>query len=157
MRLIDFIGEYDKLLNAYDSCEESNESEIEALLNGLADKIEDKLENCAWIYKQLEGEVEILKKEADRLAQKAKYRSNAAENLKGYIAKCLDGKAIKTKTFTFSYRKSESIEIIGDVPEQYQRTKTVVEPDKTLIKADLKAGAEIPGAELVVKQNLQIK
>lgn len=160
MRLINFIGEYEKLLRAFDACEDdTQEADIENALLACADQIEEKLENCAWMYKQLEAESEAYKKEAERLTLKAKYRANSATRLKDYISLCLQGKNIKTKTFTLSFRASESVEVLNPdlVPEQYKRVKTVIEPDKTLIKPDLKAGANIPGVQLVTKQNLQIK
>jgi len=157
MKLIEYFGEYESLLNRLEDCEENEEVEIGLYLNEVVDGLEDKLEKCAWMYRNLLAESEVFKGEAERLATKAKIKARQAEQLKDYVAYCLNGKSVKTKTFSLSFRKSESVEIVGDVPEQYQRVKTVIEPDKTLIKTDLKSGADLEFAKLVTKQNLQIR
>jgi len=71
----------------------------------------------------------------------------------------LQGKNLKTKTFTFTHRKSEAVEIIDEaqIPPQYMREKFIVEPDKKLIKTDLKIGAKIPGCTIKETLNFSIK
>jgi len=159
MRLIDFVGQYQSLLNRLDNCEIGEETDIGLHLNDVVDALEDKLERCAWIYRNLCQEEAAYRSEAARLEAKASQKGRQADLLKNYIGYCLQGKSVKTKTFSLHFRKSESVEVLDAaiVPEQYQRTKTIVEPDKTLIKADLRAGATIPGCVLIEKLNLQIK
>ena len=56
-------------------------------------------------------------------------------------------------------RKSDET-IINDLqklPEEFLNRKVVVTPDKAKIKKAIKSGEEVPGAELMIKQNLQIK
>ena len=66
---------------------------------------------------------------------------------------------IETPTLKLSFRKSESVEIIDekDVPGNFFETKTVSTVSKTKIKEAIKEGQTIPGAQLITKQNLQIK
>lgn len=54
-----------------------------------------------------------------------------------------------------SFRQSESIEITGDVPKEYQVVKYT--PDKRAIKKAIKEGKPVTGAKLVQKQNIQFK
>ena len=69
-----------------------------------------------------------------------------------------DGKKFETARVRLSWRSSESVEVNGidALPDEYLRFKDP-EPDKTKIKAALKAGVELKGCMLVAKQNLQIK
>lgn len=67
--------------------------------------------------------------------------------------------SIKCDTRTVSTRKSESVEIsdVDEVPELYVKTQVVRTADKNAIKAEIKRGFEVPGAELITKTNLSIK
>ena len=54
-------------------------------------------------------------------------------------------------------RRSEAVEISCDpaeLPENCQRTK--VEPDRTAIKAAIKAGQSVPGCELVQRRSWKL-
>lgn len=158
MRLIDYTADYLSLIDAMSYADdELQQEQIASLLDAIEQKRDEKLESCAWVYREYLAEESALDAEIERLKGKKERAKRNAEKLKDYIAFCLQGEPTKTKTFDFRFRKSESVEVFGEVPEQYQRVKTVIEPDKTLIKTDLKSGAEIPGCKLVEKQNLQIK
>ena len=156
MRLIDLTRTYEQLLYKLEQSEDFN---MEAELDESADLLEEKLENCAWIFRNLELEADAYKAEAKRLADKSKSRELAAERLKKYIGYCLRGEPCKTKNFNFSFRKSEQVEVINLelLPEAYVRTVTKSEPNKELIKIDLKNGATIPGCGLLKNLSLQIK
>lgn len=122
-----------------------------------ADRVQ-KFENIARLIRQMELDCESLEDEQKRLAGREDTLRNRIESLKFYVGNNLgEGKTLKTPTFSFGWRRSSSVEITGDVPEAYQRTKVIVEPDKKQITADLKAGATLGFAHLVEKQNLQIK
>ena len=158
MRLIDYTAEYLSLIDAMSYADdELQQEQIAALLDAIEEKRDDKLEKCAWVYREYLAEENALDAEIERLKTKKERATRNAEKLKNYIAFCLQGEKVKTKTFSFSFRKSESVEIMGEVPEQYQRVKTITEPDKALIKTDLKSGADLEFAKLVTKSNLQIK
>ena len=68
---------------------------------------------------------------------------------------------IETNEYSFSFRKSESVNIDSFVfdtnNEEFNRTTIKVEPDKTAIKKALKDGVEVMGASLESKLNLQVK
>lgn len=158
MRLIDYTEQYLILLDVMTDPErEIPEDHMFNLLNEIKEDREEKLNSCGWVYREFVADTEKIKSEINRLKEKLERAEHNAERLKNYISYCLQGEKIKTKSFDFSFRKSEQVELLGDVPEQYQRVKTTIEPDKTLIKQDLKAGASLDFARLIEKQNLQIK
>ena len=93
----------------------------------MAEALDTKLENLALYIKNQQAEADMIKAEADKLAERAKAKA-----------------------------KSVEVNGIDALPDEYLRFKDP-EPDKTKIKAALKAGIELKGCTLVAKQNLQIK
>lgn len=130
--------------------------------NKLEMAVEQKIENVALYIKNQQAEADMIKAEADKLAERAKAKANEAkrckEYLSGFMANFYDGKKFETPRVRLSWRASESVEVSGidALPDEYLRFKDP-EPDKTKIKAALKAGVELKGCQLVAKQNLQIK
>lgn len=84
-----------------------------------------------------------------------------ASGLKTYLADSLAktgrtdvrGDLIRVRLYM---NRDESVEIksADDIPLSFMKTKTETYPDKTAIKAALKNGGEVPGAELVKKDRL---
>ena len=117
-----------------------------------------KVENmCLWV-KNLKAEAEALKAEKDAFAQRQKVVENKMNSLKEFIARYLEGCSFKTTKVNVSFRKSESLEIsdVYKIPEDFLKYK---EPDvdKTALKQAIKAGAEVEGASIIEKLNIQIK
>ena len=66
--------------------------------------------------------------------------------------------AIETVRIKMTVLKSESVKLDKDfLTADYMRCKTTWEPDKTLIKEQLKQGKEVQGAVLEVKTKLTDK
>lgn len=128
----------------------------------LAEALDAKLENLALYIKNQQAEANMIKAEADILAKRAKAKANEAERCKdrlsNFMANNYDGKKFETARVRLSWRSSESVEVNGidALSDEYLRFKDP-EPDKTKIKAALKAGVELKGCTLVANQNLQIK
>ena len=121
-----------------------------------------KLEAVALYIKSLEAEAEAMKAEAKKLADRREAKERKAERLRSYISnsmQALGDTKLETAKVAISFRKSESVDVYDPVllPAEFTKTKTTVTPDKTAIKAAIKAGQEVAGATLEIKKNLQIK
>jgi hypothetical protein len=140
-----------------------NSELIEKLFSEISLTLGDKLDNAAYIVAELNTTATALKEEAKRLSDRAAHFTKNAEKLKDLMHFAFNAsgeKKITTTKFTFSSRKSESLEIDKtvtpeDLPRRFVRIKR--EFDKTKIKEALKADEVIPGARLLEKQNFQIK
>lgn len=159
--LFDIDGEIRAFLdNLYLSMDEDGtlpEADFEALeaLNAERDR---KIDNIALYYKELQIEATALKAEADKLTQRAKIATNKAERLKKYLADSMDGQPYESAKNKISWRTSESVEIDEKaLPKKYFTKKVELKPDKTGIKELLRGGMKIKGAQLVKKNNIQIK
>lgn len=119
---------------------------------------EEKLEGCAVVYKELKADAEALANEIKTLQERKNRILKKQEWLADYMAVALNGEKLKTPKCTISYRKSESVELTGnieEVPSEYCKTK--VELDKTAVKKAIKEGIEVPGCSLIAKMNMQVK
>ena len=119
-----------------------------------------KLENIALYIKNKTAEAEAIKAEKLALEKRQKTAANKAERAKGFLEEYLKGQKFSTPKVAVSWRRSEAV----DLTERFWRTanngrflKYTPEANKTAIKAALKNGEEIPGAELVSRNNMQIK
>ncbi len=127
-------------------------------ITALQEERDRKIEGIALYYKETLVEVEALKAEAKTLSERAKIAENRAESLKKYLISSLNGECLKTSRVTISYRKSVSVDVDEDLlSKKYFIRKVEEKPDKKAILELLKSGKRVMGAELIEKQNIQIK
>ena len=141
------------------------DEEIVAIKDVLVDyecQFEEKVENIVYLIKNAQSDVEALKKEELRLAEKRKSTERKIESLKDYLFGAFmqtGTERIKYPQFTVSIRNNaESVNVkdVTKIPNDY----FVPQPPK-LNKAGLKKaiqdGEVIEGAELVRNKSLQIR
>lgn len=117
-----------------------------------------KIENIACWIKNLVAEAKALKEEKENLNTRQKVVENKVEELKKYLSDYLAGEKFKTSKVYISFRKSEQV-VVSDVwkiPEDFRQYSDPI-PDKNMLKKYLKSGEKIVGAELIEKNNIQIK
>lgn len=119
-----------------------------------------KLENIGAFIKNLDAEVKAMKDEIKNLRERIGRKERKAEQLAQMVNVDLQAHGETKKEFpkvAYSFRKSTAVEITDEekLPKEYM--KVTYEPSKTEIKKAIQKGLEVPGAELVEKQNLQIK
>lgn len=128
-------------------------------LNALFMEKNQKIENIALWIKNLQADALAYKAEKDAFAARQKAAESKVESLKAYLVSALDGQKFSTAKCAVSFRKSEAVQVddVNSIPAEWIRTKTTIEPDKTAIKAAIKAGQEITGCKLVETTNISIK
>ena len=123
-------------------------------------QLDAKVADIGVWYKNILSNAKELAEEKQKLAKREQVLKNKAERLKTYLTMTVNpGYKVETSKVVIGWRKSESVEVDDPegLPEVFQKIITTVSADKTLIKKEFKAGKEVPGAELIVKQNIQIK
>lgn len=132
--------------------------ELEALMAEAEIASAEKIENAWAVVKHLQAFGEAAKAEADRLADRAKSATAAADRLKALIlpaVTALGGKVKTTRWTVFTTtRKGQAFELrpgrqYFELPGEWLRTKDP-ELNKTAIKDAIAAGAAIPDALVVV-------
>ena len=149
----------------FDSVDEETgevDPELMAQLSTLNLERDQKLDNIGAYIKNLDAEAKAIKDEMDALKKRLDQKKKKIESLKEYVAQDMlhNGDTKKESArVVFSFRKSKAVEITDEtlIPKDFLTIKTEVKPDKVEIKHAIDAGKEVPGAELVERQSLQIK
>lgn len=156
---------YDLLENGFTVDEETGEvicgsDELEQL------QIErdKKLESVALYIKSVESLIAGIKAEEESLAKRRKKKEYKVDRLKKYLTDSIIGNgddSFESTKVSVTFRKSDGVEITDAdaLDKKYWREKTTIkrEPDKKLIKADIKSGVAVNGARLDVRQNINIE
>ena len=117
-----------------------------------------KIRNIACWIRNLDAEEKALAEQERIYRDRKNATHNKKEDLKEYLASFLAGKKWKNEEVNISWRKSEAVEVtdMKKLSSYYLRYREP-EVNKTLLKADLKAGVKLEGAVLTEKNNIQIK
>jgi len=137
---------------------------VETALKTVEGAIQEKAQNLAVFIKSLGADIEVIKAEEKRLADRRKALENRQAGIKNYLQSQLEmaklGK-IKTAVITVSIQNNPpAVQIIDEaiIPAQY---KTIVPQtftiDKKSIADDIKKGISVPGAESTQGRSLRIR
>ena len=166
MKLYELTNDYLALMQAIDDGE-IPEDAIADTLEAITACIEDKADSIACMLKSLDAECVAIKAEEAKLAERRKAKEKAYERIKQYLSETLQRAGldkVETARNRITFRKSESVEVdeiafITWAQKNREDLLTYSDPkiNKTEVKRALKDGIEIVGAELVSKQNIQIR
>jgi hypothetical protein len=113
-------------------------------------------------YKDLIADRDKHKAEAKRQSELAKSCESKADTIERVLVKFANGNKFKDSRASISWRASASVNV--EDPQALRithpdlvRIETEYKADKTAIKNLLKAGQDLPGCELIEKDNIQIK
>ena len=134
-------------------------------LEALQMEREKKIENVALWYKNLVSDAEQYKQQKEAFAAREQAAKKKADSLKQYLANALNGEKFKTIRAEITFRNSEAVNIADEgafiewAEKEHDEYLTYKPPviNKTAIKAAIKSGAYITGAELVGRKNISIK
>lgn len=136
-----------------------NTEAIQALLSEIEAERDIKADNIAYLIKEAKDTEDALKAEIDRLTERKKMFIRQQDKLKQLLDFLLGGEKLKTDKFTFSYRSSQSVEIVDFdmIPAEYLNVKETFTPDKKRIKEALADFNDVAGAKLVVNKTLSVR
>lgn len=139
---------------------DADEQVIQDTMEGIDYELEMKAEGYAKIIRMLNGEIETIGTEVERLTARKKVLIGNIDRLKGALEQSmilLDKKKFKTPLFSFNIQKNPpSVNITGDVPEEFlipQEPKV----DKRGIIEYVKAHGNTEYAELTQSESLRIR
>lgn len=118
----------------------------------------EKLRNIAFVALNAAADAKAYEEQEKKFLARKKAAKATVEWARETLARELAGQKMKEAEFTISYRKSEAVEVADEaaVPDEFR----IPQPDKidrAALKAALKNGAVIAGAQIVERQNIQIK
>ena len=126
--------------------------------------LSNKLDSYAMVIKNVQSDVDGIKTEEKRLSERRKQMERNIERMQQAMSIALDTvepdakgvKRLKTEKFTFSFRKSSTVDVDESKVSRYYM-KLKYEVDKAAIKKALSNGGIVIGAKLIENQSLQIK
>lgn len=134
--------------------------EIEAALAINKEQLADKGESYIVVLEQLHAFIEFNKRYKDKAESNITRAKVTMDRLESRLldAKKLYGE-FQAGIHTVSSRKSKAVNIldVNELPTMYTSKTVTVTPDKKLIKSAIDGGLEVPGAELVTRENLALK
>ena len=137
---------------------------LEELDNEVKDALKNKTENIIQSLKMQEAYLLELQEELKNFQEFIKKKEKQHENYKKYLIKNLKKlgtKKIETPIGNLSFNETYSTDVfdVSIVPEVFKteeiQEKKVLKIDKNEIKKMLKKGVEIPGARLIINNNLK--
>lgn len=161
--LIDLAGQYKADLAKLAELD-LDEQTLTDTIESLGGELEVKAQNVAHVIRTMEAEAETIKAWAKSATERAKAAEARAEWLKNYLSGALQHAGIQKVSgpgVAITFRKSTAVVIDepGLIPAEFmnQPPPPAPIPSKTAIGDALKAGKDVPGAHLEVRQNLQIR
>lgn len=153
--------EYMQLLGQIEEAEGEITEEIDQALTFTRERLMNEGAEVASVIKTMEYWQDTVEAEINRLEGIRAKALKSKELLKNRLLGAMQQFGIErifTNTMTISLRSADSVEVLDAslIPEEYLDP---AEPriSKLRIKSDLKAGIDVPGAEIVTKKHLLIK
>lgn len=145
----------------FESVDENGELDQDAFdaFQNINEERDTVIENIALVIKTEAAMVDALKNEKDCIDKRLKTHINRVEWLKSYLSSAMDGQKFESARVRIGFRKSDTVVIdnIDALPEQFLRTKTTIDADKTALKEAFKNGEVVAGAHIESMSNIQIK
>ncbi|PRW68811.1 hypothetical protein C7A09_11075 [Pseudomonas fluorescens] len=133
-------------------------------MEGIEGEFQEKGKAIAMITLNIDGDLEAIQSQIDRLTERKRIINNRKESLKEYLRSNMDAAGITKIThplFTITCGKGKPIVVIDDekaIPDDFVNIKVTSAPDKAAIAKALKDGQEVPGAHSEIgKSSISIK
>jgi DNA repair exonuclease SbcCD ATPase subunit len=159
LKLYELSSNFRQLLDMADSMDEEV---FRDTLSAIEETLEDKVENTAKFVRCLDGDIEAIKVEEKRLANRRKALESKVDNCKEYLFNQMEvaglGK-VKRPTVTVSIQlNNPSVEVLDEsiIPSVYMLPQPATIDKKSILK-DLKDGVIIDGCSLKRTRGLRIK
>jgi hypothetical protein len=159
VKLYELTQNYSQLLDLADSMDEEM---FRDTLSSIEEALEEKVENTAKFIRCLDGDIEAIKAEEKRLADRRKALETKVSNCKTYLQEQLEFAGIdkiKRPTVTVSIQANPpSVEVADEslIPIEYM----IPQPskiDKKAILTDLKNGLWVEGCSMKQGRSVRIK
>lgn len=147
-----------------EAADEDLEVALRDTMEGIEGEFQEKGKAIAMITLNIDGDLEAIQSQIDRLTERKRIITNRKESLKEYLRQNMESTGITKIThplFTIICGKGKPIVVIDDekaIPDDFVNVKVTSAPDKAAIAKALKDGQEVPGAHSEIgKSSISIK
>lgn len=168
MNLYELTGAYERIQELLETEAAENDGlvsdELLEALTAASEDIDNKVEACAKVVRNLEVERDAVDAERARLKARSESLDKNIDRLKNAVLTAMEraGKPkVKTALFTIYPRESVSVKVDNEVllPRDLcaKEIVTIYKPDKKAIKKFIEEGGTVEGARLEKNVSLQIR
>lgn len=143
-RLYALTGQMAELAAMADTDDEGLRQAIQDTMDGIKGEFEVKADSIVMLRRNIEGDIDAIDKEVDRLNELKRIKKNTVGQLSDFLRQNMEAadiKSIKQPLFTITLALSPEKVIVDDekaVPDEFVSVATVIAPDKKSIAARLK-------------------
>lgn len=144
--------EFQELALLAETADEDLAVALHDTMGAIQAEFEDKGKAIAMLTLNIDGDLEAIQSQIDRLTERKRIITNRKESLKEYLRSNMEASGITKIShplFTISLGKGRPVVVIDNdkiVPDDYMNTKVTSTPDKAMIAKAIKDGLEVPGA-----------
>lgn len=156
--------EYQELAELAESADEDMAVAVRDTMEGIEGEFQEKGKALAMVTLNMDGDLEAIQSQIDRLTERKRIIANRKESLKDYLRTNMEAAGITKIThplFTITLGKGRPVVVIDDeksLPDDYVNIKVSSAPDKAMIAKAIKEGVEVPGAHSEIgKSSISIK
>ena len=137
-------GQMAELAALADTDDEGLRQAIQDTMDGIKGEFEVKADSIVMLRRNIEGDIDAIDKEVDRLNELKRIKKNTVGQISDYLRRNMEAadiKSIKRPLFTITLALSPEKVIVDDekaVPDEFVSLKSVVTPDKKTIAVRLK-------------------
>ncbi|POA50330.1 hypothetical protein C1893_01900 [Pseudomonas sp. MPR-ANC1] len=127
-----------------DTDDEGLRQAIQDTMDGITGEFEVKADSVVMLRRNIEGDIDAIDKEVDRLNELKRIKKNTVGQLSDYLRRNMEAadiKSIKRPLFTITLALSpEKVNVDNEqaVPDEFVTLRSVITPDKKTIAAKLK-------------------
>lgn len=162
--LYELTGKFKELSVLADGADEDMAIAVRDTMEAIEGEFQEKGKAIAMITLNIDGDLEAIQSQIDRLTDRKRIINNRKESLKEYLRENMEASGITKIThplFTITCGKGKPSVVIDDensIADEYMRVKTTMAPDKVAIAAAIKEGKEVKGAHSEIgKSSISIK
>ena len=156
--------QFKELASLAETADEDLAVALRDTMEGIEGEFQEKGKAIAMITLNIDGDLEAIQSQIDRLTERKRIINNRKESLKEYLRSNMDAAGITKIThplFTITCGKGRPIVVIDDekaIPDDFVNVKVTSAPDKAAIAKALKDGQDVPGAHSEIgKSSISIK
>lgn len=162
--LYEITAQYQELAALAESGDEDLAVAVRDTMEGIEGEFQEKGKALAMVTLNMDGDLEAIQSQIDRLTERKRILQNRKESLKEYLRTNMEASGISKIThplFTITLGKGKPIVVIDEeskIPDEYMNTKVTSVPAKSEIAKAIKDGKEVPGAHSEIgKSSISIK
>jgi DNA-binding FrmR family transcriptional regulator len=137
-------GQMAELAAMMDCDDEGLRVAIQDTMDGIQGEFEIKADSIVMLRRNIEGDIDAIDKEVDRLKELQRIKKNSVSQISDYLRRNMEAaniKSIKRPLFTITLALAPEKVIVdkeNELPDDFVSVSTVIAPDKKTIAARLK-------------------